>query len=120
MVRTPETVFDRHVTGTQVDQIGRDEERTDSPGAAFIQQDGGFRYAGKATRTGADCNACTLLLFLGLRNPAGIRDSLLGGGDGADDETVHLAPVFAGYPVVFVEVAVFSVTRRQRAGNLAG
>jgi hypothetical protein len=106
MVRPLETMPDRYLAGSKVDQDGGQKERRDPPGSAFVQCDGGFVYAGQAADAGANHNAGTLTILVTCRLPAGIIDCLLCRHHGIQDEIAHFAGVFGRDPFVRVEIAV--------------
>ncbi len=93
MVRPLQPVADRDLAADQVDQRGRDEEGADAPRAALLQDQRRLGDGLQPADAGADLHPGPLLLLLGFRLVAGIRERLGGGGDAEDDEGVVLAEV---------------------------
>src|SRR5689334_25442902 len=94
MIGSLQAMLDRDVTGSEIDQPARDEERRHLARAALLQQDRGVGDAGKAADAGADQRAGGAALFLGGGMPVGVVERLLGGTHRKDDEVVDLALSF--------------------------
>src|SRR5205823_198358 len=60
------------------------------------------------------------LVVVRFRMPAGIVESLVGGGNRVDDEWIDLAALFGLHPVVRLEPALLRRPARNQARDLAG
>src|SRR5689334_8339861 len=120
MIGSLQAMLDRDVTGSEIDQPARDEERRHLARAALLQEDRGVGNAGKAADAGADQRAGGAALFLGRGMPVGVVERLLGGAHRVDDEVVDLALVLRLHPLVGIEGGVRAVAARNHAGDLAG
>src|SRR6516164_842038 len=109
-----EAVANRHMAGGQIDQIGGDEKRRKSAGAALMQRQCAVRYPRKTTDPGADHDAGPLTRLFVVRDPTRILDGLRGCRQRIDDKPVHLALVFGRNPIIRVKQPFGGIA----AGNL--
>src|SRR5580692_13077160 len=111
-------MLDRYITGGEIDQPARNEERRHLARAALLQEDRRVGDAGKAADAGTDHGAGGAFLFLAGWMPAGIIERLSGGRHREDDEVVDLALVLWLHPLVGVEARIGTIAARHHAGDL--
>src|SRR5215470_19942639 len=120
MIGTLERMRDRYITGGEINQPARYEERRHAPRSAVAQQQRGFRDSFHATDPRADQNTARDLVLIFARMPAGVVEGLRCRSHGQDDEIVDFALLLRLHPVVRIEASVCAVATRHLAGNLAG
>src|SRR5205085_4657542 len=110
---------DRSLSGNEIDQTARDEERADLARAFFVQRDRGFGDARQPADTRADQNARALFLLFRLELDAAVVPRLLRSRETEGDKVVH-APLFFGLdPLISVERSVRTVAARHFRRDLA-
>ena len=119
MVRATESIFDRDMSGHQIDQRRRDEERADAACSTLIHQLIGLHDGIQSANARTDHNACTVLRFAILGHPARILNSKLCRDDAKLDEPV-LAALFARVDEGVKVEPAFDIGARHLAGDLAG
>src|SRR3546814_19537511 len=73
MIGSAEAVLDGDLPRSEVDQVRRTEEETDSPRPPFVQRDGRLGDSRQASDTGADQHAGRVEILLRSWTPAGSR-----------------------------------------------
>src|SRR5262249_6290981 len=120
MIGTLERMRDRYITGCEIDQPARYEERRHPPRAAVAQQQRGFRDSLDAADPRADQDTGRDLILILPRLPAGVVKRLRCRSHGKEDEIVDLALLLRLHPLVGIEASVCAVATRHLPGNLAG
>src|ERR1700753_416407 len=120
MVGALQAMLDRDVTGRQIDQPARNEERRDLARPALLQQQRGVGDAGKAADAGADHGAGGAAVLFGGGMPVGIVERLARRAHREHDEGVDLALVLRLHPLVGIERAVAALAAWNHAGDTAG
>ena len=106
MVWALEAVFDGHMARGQIDQHRRNGKRRQAARTLFMQDDRAFIQALQAADPRADQDAGAVLIFIILRNPAGIFDGLLRRGHAVADEHIHLLLFLGRNEKIDVEIGL--------------
>src|SRR5690606_30924306 len=114
MVRTLQSMADRYMAGSKVDDLAGDEERADSARPALLQQQGILGDAVDAADARTDHHARRPAILVSRRAPAGIRYGQFGGGDGIGDEVADLALFLGLKEIVRLERAIALARDRRR------
>ena len=120
MVRALQSMTDRHLARSQVDQAAGDEEGRDATRPLFGQDQRGLLDPLEATDPGADQNTGGNLIFVAFRVPVGVIERFGCRSHGKDDEVVDLALFLRLHPQIGIEGPVFAVAAWNLAGHLAG
>src|SRR5207248_9225798 len=91
VVRPPQAVRYRDVSGCEVDQAARNEERRHPPRPSLLERDRRLGNAGKPADSRADHYARLDLIVVAGWLPARVIERLARGAQGEDDEIVDLA-----------------------------
>src|SRR5829696_735290 len=119
MVWPLEAVFDRDITGGEIDQSAGNEKRRNPPRAFFLQHQRGLGDAFNAADARTDHGPSHNLVFVRLGTPARILYRLFGSCHRIDDEVIDLALFLRLHPMVWIVGAVAAVAARDDAGDLA-
>ena len=101
--RTLVSVFDRDLTGGEVDEERGDRERRQAANAARIRKTHGVRDRGETADAGADHCRGALSRSVVLRYPPGLIDRFFGRQQGEQDEAFHLLLVLARGGAIGIE-----------------
>src|SRR5437660_5377912 len=115
MVRSLEAELNRHITGGEIDDAARDEERRDAARALLLQGDRGIGNPLDAADAGSDHHAGGDLVFIARRLPAGMFDRLARRAHRVDDEVIDPALLLRLHPLIGIVGAVRAIAARNRA-----
>src|SRR5437660_1785834 len=115
MVRSLEAELNRHITGGEIDDAARDEERRDAARALLLQGDRGIGNPLDAADAGSDHHAGGDLVFIARRLPAGMFDRLARRAHRVDDEVIDPALLLRLHPLIGIVGAVRAVAARNGA-----
>ena len=119
MVRSLQSMLDRHVARSEIDKASRNKERRHLARSPLLHEDRGVGDSGKAADAGTDQGAGRATILLGRRMPIRIVERLLRGAHCEDDEIVDPALVLWLHPLVGIEGSVSPVAARNDAGDSA-
>ena len=104
--RSLEAMADRHMGGRHVAEKGRDGEGRQASRSLAVGGPHRFGDGMEAAHPGGDDGRRALLRLGALRRPAGLGQGLLRGGQGEEDEAVHLALFLGGQQQVGIEAGL--------------
>src|SRR5215471_12621002 len=106
MIGSFEAMFDRHITGSEIDQATGNKERRHLAWSALLQQYRGIGNARQAADPGADQGAGSAPILFGEGMPIGVVERLARRTHRKNDEIVNPALVLRLHPLVGIERAV--------------
>src|SRR5450759_5724953 len=120
MVGALETVLDRDITRSKIDQTSGNEEWRYLARSALLQKQRRIGNAGKAADPRTDHRAGGATILFGGRMPFGIVERLARRAHCKDDEIIDLALILRLHPLVGIECAGAAVAARNHTGDPAG
>src|SRR4029077_7358064 len=117
MVRPLEPKLDRDVTGSEIDDAARNEERRNAARPFLGEHERGFGNPLDPADARSDHHACRDLVFVTRRLPAGMLDRLARGAHRVNDELVDPALLLRLHPLIGIVGAVGTVAARNRTRN---